>query len=95
MVSEMFAGRLRELRTEAGLSQQELAEKAGMTKDGIAHLEQGRRSPSWETVLALCAALGVSCEAFTVSPSPTEPPGRGRPRKAAPEGKPVRTKRKK
>jgi transcriptional regulator with XRE-family HTH domain len=82
-MSEMFAGRLRELRTEAGLSQTELAEKAGLTKDGIAQLEQGRRSPSWDTVLALCAALGVECTAFNQPPAAESKQGRGRPRKRA------------
>lgn len=81
-MSEMFAGRLRELRTEAGLSQTELAERAGFTKDGIAQLEQGRRSPTWETVLALCAALRVECTAFTQEPETEGKRGRGRPRKA-------------
>jgi transcriptional regulator with XRE-family HTH domain len=80
-MSEMFAGRLRELRTQAGLSQTELAEKAGLTKDGIAQLEQGRRSPSWDTVLALCAALGVECMAFTQEPETEGKRRRGRPRK--------------
>jgi transcriptional regulator with XRE-family HTH domain len=82
MASESFAGRLRELRIAAGLTQPALAAKAGLTKDGIAHLEQGRRSPSWETVLALAAALGVDCTAFNEVPREAPAPGRGRPRKA-------------
>jgi hypothetical protein len=35
-------------------------------------------------VLALCKALGVSCEAFTQEPAERERPGPGRPRKVAP-----------
>lgn len=83
MASDMFAGRLRELRAAAGMSQTELADRAGMTKDGIAHLEQGRRAPSWETILALCAALDVECTAFTQAPKTMSKRGRGRPRKTA------------
>jgi DNA-binding XRE family transcriptional regulator len=83
MNAEWFAARLRELRKTAGLSRQELAGKAGLSKWGINDLEQGRRSPNWETVLALCAALGVSCEAFTQEPQPAPPPERGRPKKVA------------
>lgn len=91
MASEIFAGRLRELRTAAGISQKELADKAGMTKDGIAHLEQGRRSPSWETVLALASALGVEVGAFTIAPKDAPPSERGRPRKASDsEGEPAK-----
>lgn len=94
---ERFAARLRELREEAGLSRKELAERAGMKSEGgIRDLEQGRRSPSWETVLALAAALGVDCTAFTQEPSPeaAEPRKPGRPRKQeeeeATEVKPAR-----
>lgn len=79
MNGDWFASRLRELREAAGLTQPQLAERAGMTRDGISHLEQGRRKPSWETVLALCAALGVDCTAFTQEPAKREPQGPGRP----------------
>ncbi len=83
MGSEQFASKLRELRIAAGLTQPALAAKAGLTKDGVAQLEQGRRSPSWETVLALASALGVSCQAFTQQPAEQAAPKRGRPRKPA------------
>ena len=59
-----FADRLRELRHAVGLSQPELAKKAGMTKAGICNLEQGRRGASWNTVVALAEALGVTPDAF-------------------------------
>jgi len=83
MNAEWFAVRLRELRTAAGLSREELAEKAGLSKWGINDLEQGRRSPSWETVVELCKALNVGCDAFLQKPGAEAeaPPKRGRPRK--------------
>jgi transcriptional regulator with XRE-family HTH domain len=66
-----FAARLKQLRAEAGLSQAELARKAGMHPRGVAKLEQGERpSPSWDTVRALARALGVSCEAFDDGSTP-------------------------
>lgn len=68
MTVQAFSLRLKELRRLAGLTQSQLAEKAGMTKAGIANLEQGLRSPSWETVLKLTEALGVKCDDFRVSP---------------------------
>jgi transcriptional regulator with XRE-family HTH domain len=77
--ADYFAGRLKDLRTAAGLTQEQLAGKAGMTKDGVAQLEQGRREPAWATVLALAGALGVTCEAFTKEPEKREPSKRGRP----------------
>jgi transcriptional regulator with XRE-family HTH domain len=66
---------------QAGLSQKGLADKAGLALSAIGHLEQGLRKPTWETVLALANALGVSCEAFTTPASTDEPAPRGRPRK--------------
>src|SRR5262245_61857253 len=90
--ADWFAGRLRELREAAGLTQQELADKARMSVGGIRDLEQGRWLPSWETVLALCAALAVRCDAFTSPPANREPPGRGRPAKPPNEPAPKRTR---
>ena len=78
-----FGLRLKELRELAGLTQPQLAEKAGMSKGGVADLEQGRREPSWATVLTLAEALGVNCLAFQQAPdSEAAPRGRGRPPKA-------------
>ncbi len=66
-----FAGRLKELREQTGLSQAELAELAGMNRFGVAKLEQGVREPSWATVQALARALGVEVGEFVV---PDDPP---------------------
>ncbi len=76
-----FADRLKELRVGAGLTQGGLAERAKMSKAGIADLEQGRREPSWATVVALAEALGVTCQAFLEAAAETEKGKRGRPRK--------------
>lgn len=81
---EYFGARLRELREQAGLSRKELAEKAGLQSEaGIRNLEQGIRSPSWETVIALADALGCSTEAFREKPTVefVEPRKPGRPKK--------------
>jgi putative transcriptional regulator len=92
MNPEWFAGRLKELRTAKGWTQGELAEKAQLSKAGIADLEQGRRVPSWPTVLALGSALGVKCDEFQKPAADTELPDRGRPTKDT--AKPVRVKKK-
>jgi transcriptional regulator with XRE-family HTH domain len=81
-----FPGRLKELREQAGLTQQQLAERAGFTKAGVAQWESGRRVPAWPHVLALANALSVSSEAFNQEPAGRPPQGRGRPRKAQPPG---------
>jgi transcriptional regulator with XRE-family HTH domain len=77
-----FAGRLKQLREAARLTQEQLADLAGMHKFGVAKLEQGLREPAWPTVLALAKALGVNCLAFvddTESKEATPKRGRGRP----------------
>ena len=89
MSAGTFALRLKELRTAAGITQPELAEKAGMSKGGIADLEQGRREPAWGTVIALAAALGVKTDEFLkpASEATTAAP-RGRPTHSASHGEP-------
>ena len=58
-----FGERLRRLREAAGLTQEELAERAGVTPDAIGALERGaRRHPYPTTVRALADALGLSAE---------------------------------
>jgi transcriptional regulator with XRE-family HTH domain len=79
-----FPGRLRELRQAAGLTQKQLAEKAGVSQRAVSHWEQGLREPSWGNVIALGRVLGVDCTAFLLEPASDEKPGRGRPPK---EGK--------
>jgi transcriptional regulator with XRE-family HTH domain len=81
MEAAWFAGRLVELREGAGLTQQELAERAGLTTAGVAQLESGRRSPSWGTVVELCKALGVEPNEFVKPPAGRPKRGRGRPSK--------------
>jgi non-specific serine/threonine protein kinase len=55
-----FAQFLRSLRLDARLSQEELAEKAGMSVEAISALERGvRRTPHRETVALLARALAL------------------------------------
>jgi transcriptional regulator with XRE-family HTH domain len=77
-----FATRLRQLRESAGLTQVQLAERAGLHLHGVTKLEQGEREPAWSTVLTLAEALGVNCLAFVDNPDSNEAlpkRGRGRP----------------
>src|SRR5579885_2341720 len=60
-----FGFNLARLRRERGMTQAQLAERAGLHLHGLTKLEQGDRQPSWETVQTLAKALGVTCEAFT------------------------------
>jgi predicted ATPase/transcriptional regulator with XRE-family HTH domain len=62
-VVERFGELLRRRRRAAGLTQEELAERAGLSVRGIADLERGvRRTPRLATVTLLGRALGESPE---------------------------------
>jgi len=54
------------LRNELGLTQKELGEILGLTAEGLAHIESGRRVPSNETWKAIERAFGVPAEALYV-----------------------------
>src|SRR5918911_4222159 len=55
----MIGGELvREARKRAGLTQRELAERAGVSQPAIARLESGRTSPSLEQVERLMRLAG-------------------------------------
>jgi transcriptional regulator with XRE-family HTH domain len=79
MGGTQFGARLKELRHAAGLTQKQLAEKAGLKYGAVRDLEQGLNGPTWETVLALGSALGVDCTAFTKKAARRAPEKRGRP----------------
>ncbi len=49
---------VREARRRAGLTQRELAERAGTTQSAVARLESGRTSPSFDQVLRLVKLCG-------------------------------------
>ncbi len=50
---------VREARRRAGLTQRELAERAGTTQSAIARLETGRTNPSFDLVLRLVRRCGL------------------------------------
>lgn len=55
-----FGMRVRELRTSAGISQERLAELAGIHRTYVSDLERGGRNVSLDNILAIAAALGVT-----------------------------------
>lgn len=62
-LAERFAANVVWFRHQAGLTQQELADRAGMNRVVLSALEQGRRLPRLDTILNLAAGLEVgNCE---------------------------------
>jgi transcriptional regulator with XRE-family HTH domain len=59
---ESFPDLLRKTREDKGLSQSELAHKAGFQPSAISHFESGRRSPSFENLKRLADALSVTID---------------------------------
>lgn len=58
-MSNTYGDWLRQQREAAGLTQEELADRAFMTRSHIAHIEAGRRVPSKEDARRLDIALGT------------------------------------
>ncbi len=48
------------IRKERGLTQEELAERCGLSQQYLSGLEQGRRNPTIVTLYEIASALGVS-----------------------------------
>jgi transcriptional regulator with XRE-family HTH domain len=59
-----FTERLKQLRHEAGFTQEQLSQRAGLSLAAIRHFEQGWREPTYATLLKLADALDVSLAAF-------------------------------
>jgi transcriptional regulator with XRE-family HTH domain len=59
-----FADKLRQLRSEAGLSREELADACGLARGTVRDYEQGKRKPTLESAVKLAASLGTDCRTF-------------------------------
>ena len=60
-----FAETLRAARNKAGISQEELAERAGLHRTYVSQLERGLKNPSLEVIIALARGLRVTPLEFT------------------------------
>jgi transcriptional regulator with XRE-family HTH domain len=56
----VFGERIRALRQDRGLSQERLAEMAGVHRTYLSSLERGERNVSLDNIYAIAEALGVS-----------------------------------
>jgi transcriptional regulator with XRE-family HTH domain len=51
---------VRQLREKRGVTQERLAQDAGLTTGTVSLVERGRSNPSWGTVRAIADGLGVT-----------------------------------
>lgn len=59
-----IAVRLREQRSDAGLTQETLAKKAGLDRKTVNRIENALFSPSVDTIYRLCGVLGTTPSDF-------------------------------
>jgi hypothetical protein len=57
-----FGERLRQLRTEKGLTQKQLAVETGTSERGIQNYEMGIRNPAFDVLIALADYFDVSLD---------------------------------
>ncbi len=65
-ITKAVGSTIRDLRKSQGLSQEKLAEKAGLHRTYIGALERGEKSPTVETLSKIVLALNVSLSDFFV-----------------------------
>lgn len=62
MDSALFCTRLKEIRTQRKMTQQDIADKTGIPSTSISHIEAGARKPSLENFFKLAVVLNVSAD---------------------------------
>ena len=59
-IQKQFGQRVRELRLAKGLSQEELAFRAGVHRTYLGSIERGQRNPALKNIAAIAEALEVT-----------------------------------
>ena len=67
-----IGGRLKDARLRTGMSQKEMADKAGFTPSFLSQLESNQVSPSLGTFMEICRVLGINPGQFLGAGEPTE-----------------------
>lgn len=55
----MLGEELRKAREKAGLTQEQVAARAKITREYVSHLERGESSPTVDLLRRVCGAIGV------------------------------------
>jgi transcriptional regulator with XRE-family HTH domain len=57
-----LAKRIKELRLDKGISQEELAHRSGLSRTGMGFLETGKRWPRLDTLMKVADGLNISVD---------------------------------
>jgi transcriptional regulator with XRE-family HTH domain len=57
-----LANRIKELRDQKGISQEELAHRAGLSRTGMGFVETGKRWPRLDTLMKVAQGLNVTVD---------------------------------
>ncbi len=58
-IKQMLGKRIKEIRKRAGLTQEKLAELAGIETPSLSNIENGKNYPNYETLEKISSALNV------------------------------------
>lgn len=83
---QRFGLRVKELRAEREITQEELADRVAVFRTYMSRIENGVANPTLTTIHALAQALGVEVSELFLAPTATVPP-RTRARSPASRGR--------
>lgn len=61
-MNDVIGKRIKELRTEAGLTQKKFGERLSVSQDTVSLWETGRSLPTTELVIEICKMLNISAD---------------------------------
>lgn len=70
-----FGRRLQQVRKAAGLSQEQLGELVGMSRQAVSKWELDQAAPDIDTLALLCGVLGISADELLGRDAPPRPEG--------------------
>lgn len=92
-----LGGELRAARIRADLTQEQLAFSAGLDRAYVSQLENDHKSPTVDTLLRLCRALGTSASALLArveQEQPADKPAKPSPASSSRRGEQARRRKK-
>ena len=69
---QLVGKRIAKIRHEKKLTQENLAEKAGITNNYLSNIERNRSIPSLETLMSICTALSVTPNEILIGTDDTQ-----------------------